>query len=190
MLFKRRTPEPLLSKIHNKIWPRMGWARFGRYLKLRTLRIPDSAHSIAAGLALGVAVSWTPTLGLHLLQVAFFCWLLRGNFFAGVIGSLVGNPWTFPLFFWMAYHVGKTILWTLGFGDVFYDLPGPLSLEEMMDQKLRILLPMLLGGYVCAGITFPTAYYFFRGMIKAARAARKLRITRQAHRAAKEVTEE
>lgn len=188
MLFKRRNPLPILRKIRNVLWPEMGWKRTFRYLKHRTVRIPDSSHAIAAGLAIGCAVSWTPTFGTHLIQCAFFCWVLRGNWIAAFLGTAFGNPWTFPFLFWVAYQVGKGVFWAMGYGDYFQELPGPLPLEDMMGHPMRVLLPMLIGGYVCAIISFPLFYYPFLYMIKGARAARRLRIERKAHLVAKEVT--
>lgn len=61
-------------------------------------------------------------------------------------------------------------------------------MEEMMDQPMKIYLPMLVGGYICAVVTFPAFYYTFYYMIKGARTARRKRIERKVHKVAKEVT--
>ena len=188
MILKRRTKETLISRIRNALWPKMGWARTLRYYKHRSIRISDSTHSIAAGLAIGCAVSWTPAFGTHLIQAAFFCWLFRGNWIAAFLGTAFGNPWTFPFLFYIGYYVGKAVFWIFGFGDYFADLPGPISLEDMMQSPMHLLFPMMVGGYICAAITAPIFYYFFYSTIKAARIARKLRIQRIAHKVAKEVT--
>lgn len=188
MLFKRRKPLSFLAKIRNILWPRMGWVRTFRYLKHRTIRIPDSAHAIAAGLAIGCAISFTPTFGTHLIQCAFFCWVLRGNWLGAFVGSAFGNPWTFPFLFWIAYQVGVGVFWLFGYGYYFDDLPGPLAMEEMIHYPMKFYLPMLVGGYVCAVVSFPAFYYSFYGMVKGARAARKAQLERKAHKVAKEVT--
>ena len=31
---------------------------------------------------------------------------MRGNLIAATVGSVVGNPWTFPIFFFIAYKIG------------------------------------------------------------------------------------
>lgn len=188
MILKRRKKQPLWNKLRNLLWPRMGWGRTLRYYKHRTIRISDSTHSIAAGLAIGCAVSWTPAFGTHLIQAAFFCWIFRGNYIAAIIGTAFGNPWTFPFLFWIGYHVGKVVFWLFGFGDYFQDLPAPLGMEELMDHPMKVLFPMIVGGYICAAVTSPALYYLFYSMIKGARLARKLRIQRKAHKVAKEVT--
>ena len=166
MLFKRRNPIPLLKKIRNILWPQMGWKRTFRYLKYRTIRIPDSNHAIAAGLAIGCAISWTPTFGTHLIQCAFFCWLLRGNWVASFLGTAMGNPWTFPFLMWIAYQVGKGVFWIMGYDTFFNEMPDPVPLENMANHPMKNFIPMLVGGYVCAIVTFPGFYYGFYYMIK------------------------
>lgn len=188
MLFKRRNPLPLLHKIKNVLWPGMGWTRTARYFKHRTLRIQDSAHAIAAGLAIGCAVSWTPAFGTHLLQCFFFCWLFRANWFAAFIGTAFGNPWTFPFLLWISYQVGVFFFEMMGWTGTFKDLAEPVPLENMMDHPMKILVPMLAGGYIVGIMTFPAFYYPFYYFIKGAQAARRMRITRKAHRAAMDVT--
>lgn len=188
MLFQRREPLSRMARLRNIIWPRMGWGRTLRYLKHRAIRIPNSTYSIAAGLSIGCVVSWTPTLGVHLIQCVFFCWILRANWLASFLGSLFGNPWTFPVLFWISYQVGKAVFELLGYGGLFHELPDPVPMEEMMDQPMKIYLPMLVGGYICAVVTFPAFYYTFYYMIKGARTARRKRIERKVHKVAKEVT--
>lgn len=188
MLFKRRNPIPLLMKARNILWPQMGWKRTFRYLKFRTVRIPDTTHSIAAGLAIGCAVSWTPTFGTHLIQCAFFCWLLRGNWIAAFLGTAFGNPWTFPFLMWVAYQVGKGAFWLFGYGDFFHEMPDVVPLEDMANHPMKTFIPMLVGGYICAMATFPAFYYAFYGMIRGARAARKKRMEMKAHEHAQQVT--
>lgn len=64
-------------------------------------RLHGSPYSIAAGFACGVAVSFTPFIGLHLIIAAITAWIIRGNVLSSAIGTLIGNPWTFP-FIWIA----------------------------------------------------------------------------------------
>ena len=64
-------------------------------------RLKGTPYSIAAGFACGVAVSFTPFIGLHLVLAAITAWIIRGNVVSSAIGTIVGNPWTFP-FIWVA----------------------------------------------------------------------------------------
>ncbi len=186
MLFKRRIAEPWKQKVRNIIWPSMGFRRVLDYYKYRSIRIPASEHSIAAGLAFGCLVSWTPTFGTHLLQCALFCWVTRTNFIASVIGSAFGNFLTTPFLMLISYHVGKIILSVFG-----YDDPLPHLTDEFTDETLekpKIFLPTLIGGYAVGIATFPLFYYPFYYMVKGARAARKMRIQRRVHQDGIEVT--
>lgn len=70
------------------------------------------------GLAVGVAVTFTPMYGLHFLTAAIVAVVLRGNIIAAVIATFVGNPLTFPIIAVFCYSLGA---WILG-----YDLDGPV----------------------------------------------------------------
>ena len=64
-------------------------------------KMKASNYEIAAGVACGVAISFTPFVGFHLLLAAITALLLRASVTASALGTLVGNPWTFP-FIWAA----------------------------------------------------------------------------------------
>lgn len=197
MLFKRRVKESRWAKIRNLIWPRMGWRRVGLYYKNRTVRIPDSEYSIAAGLAFGCAISWTPTFGTHLLQCALFSWLTKANWVAAFLGSALGNPWTTPFMMVISFYVGKALLVATGHGhfvhmdkdvqgtfEVFFAglVHGHATYASFAKTFWEYIFPALLGGYTMALATFPLFYYPFYGMIKAARLARLARIQHIVHK--------
>ena len=77
--------------------------------KHRITKIKDFPESVAVGMAWGVAVSFTPLLGFHLLICYLGTWLMRGNLIAATVGTVVGNPWTFPFIFYLDYKIGTTI---------------------------------------------------------------------------------
>ena len=83
--------------------------KFFRFFKLQTykvIRIKDFPESVAIGLAWGAAVSVTPLLGLHLIICYTGTWIMRGNLIAATVGTIFGNPWTFPIFFYLDYKIG------------------------------------------------------------------------------------
>ncbi len=180
----------------------MGLRRLAGYYKRRTIRIPASEHSIAAGLAFGCLVSWTPTFGTHLIQCAIFSWISKTNLLAGFVGSAFGNPWTTPMLMIISYHVGKALFIATGHGDFIAPDANSLTLREFMRTLIdgdftwslltanfhELFLPTLVGGYTMGLATFPLFYYPFYYMIKGARAARRLRIEQKFHREAVEVT--
>jgi uncharacterized protein (DUF2062 family) len=188
MLFKRRDAEPLPKKIGNLIWPKMGFRRVLDYYKHRSIRIPASDHSIAAGLAFGCLVSWTPLFGTHLIQCLLFCWLTRTNVIAAFIGTAFGNLLTTPFLMLVAYHVGKFILSMLGFDVGIHHVDPTMGMTEEAFERPKIFLPTLVGGYTVGILTFPLFYYPFYYMVKGARAARRNRIEQKIHKEAQEVT--
>ena len=109
-MFRRRKQHPALQRIGYLIWPRTGWSRAFTYLWHRIARLRGTPHGIAAGLASGAAVSFTPFLGMHFILAAITGFLTRGNFFAAMVGTGVGNPWTFPLIWLWTYHLGVRML--------------------------------------------------------------------------------
>lgn len=158
----------------------MSFRRVVNYYKFRSVRIQASEHSIAAGIAFGCLVSWTPTFGTHLLQCALFCWLTRTSFIASVIGSAFGNFLTTPALMLIAYHAGKVILTVLGYDHLLVSHTIDAVTEETLESD-KIFMPTLIGGYAVGIITFPIYYYASFYTVKAARAARRQRIERNIH---------
>jgi uncharacterized protein len=82
----------------------------GTFVVKRVLRLSGTPHSIAAGVACGVAISFTPFIGFHLLGAFLLCLLVRGNYIAAAVGTLVGNPWTLPFMWVAAYELGHALM--------------------------------------------------------------------------------
>lgn len=173
MIFKRRDKEPVISKIRNLVWPKSGWKRAFIYYKHRILRLPHDTHDIAMGLASGCVVSWTPTFPFQILQCFVFCKVVKANFPAAILGTVFGNPWTFPILFTIAYQVGQYFLDITGLEDVFIMLAGETDLFRQDGFWLSNFLPTLIGGYIMAVVTFPLFYYGFYYLVTAGRASRK-----------------
>ena len=154
----------------------MGIKRSVRYIKHRLLRVADSTHSIALGLAIGFGVSFTPILGTHFIQAGILAYIFRGNIFAAMMGTFVGNPWTFPFFWWAGYSFGSFLFGVFGIEGTGV-LPEHPSMSVLWDvlksQPLTLFLPWLLGGYILAAASVPAVYpvYFF--LVKAGKKARK-----------------
>jgi hypothetical protein len=108
-VFRRRDPIPLWQRLRRWLWPNIGWRRTGAYLFKRVTRLSGTPHSIAAGVACGVASSFTPFIGFHLLGAFLLCLLVRGNYVAAAVGTLVGNPWTLPFMWVVAYKLGHAL---------------------------------------------------------------------------------
>ena len=109
-MFRPRVAPGFWQKLRGWLWPSMGWWRLGKYIIHRLARLDDSSQRLARGFASGVAISFTPLFGGHLVLAAALAWLTRGNIIAALLGTLVGNPVTFPLMWAVTYPSG---LWLL-----------------------------------------------------------------------------
>ena len=119
--------------------------RFISYYKLKLARLPASPHAIAAGFACGSMVSFTPLLGLHFLLAIVFAYIIRGNYVAALLGTIVGNPITFPFIWGLIYKVGAFVTSTKQ-----KELNHEINFDMIITQTYEIFLPMLLGGAILA----------------------------------------
>lgn len=140
-MFRSRHRPSSLQRARAMVWPKSGWKRAGTYVAHRIRRLPGSPYSIAAGFACGVGISFTPFIGVHFVGAAAIAWLMGGNLFASAIGTVIGNPWTFPIIWVTSYKLGHFVL-----GGADADLPDQLSMAYIFDNPGAVLLPMTVGG--------------------------------------------
>ncbi len=174
-MFRRRNPLPLLIRIRELVWPSGGWRRASLYLAHRVRRLPGTPYRIAAGFASGAAISFTPFLGFHFIGAALLTILLRGNLLASAVGTVVGNPWTFPFIWIWIYTVGQLLLG----GEIVSNLPGVLSFTNIFEHPLDILWPMTVGGVPTAIVAWIAFYWPIRGAVAEYQHARRRRMRRQ-----------
>lgn len=91
-------------------------------------------QSIAAGFACGVAVTFTPFLGFHCILAVIIAWFIRSNVLAAAIGTVTGNPWTFPFIWISVLYTGRRIL-----GDE-YDPNAQVDFLHFFEKSTRALL--------------------------------------------------
>ena len=140
--------------------------RFFSYYKFKLARLPASSYAISAGFACGSMVSFTPLLGFHFILAVVFAYLLRANYIAALIGTIVGNPISFPFIWGLIYKVGAFIV------DKPEDNLRPnINFEIIINQTYDIFIPMLVGGAVLAipiwVITYFITYSFVSSFKKA-----------------------
>ena len=169
----------------------MGFKRTFIYIKHRLVRLRDTTHSIAVGMASGACMSFTPLVGIHFVQSLILTWLLRGNYLGAIIGTFVGNPWTFPLMWYAAYKLGIVLFSAFGVSN-FAPLPDNLTFWTLMDiiveEPMRLFVPWALGAYICAAISWPVYYLAFYYIIKEAKIARERLREHRLHRTARDIT--
>jgi len=141
---------------------------------------------VAAGLACGAAVSFLPLPGLHFFLGALMALLLRGSLIASTVGTIVGNPWTFP-FIWLAgYRIGDWMgvgggadVGAAGLGarlgEVFRDVWNGQFASAAI-ESWPVLAPTLLGGAILGAVAGAVAYGGTRLGVTTYKARRKQRL--------------
>jgi uncharacterized protein (DUF2062 family) len=144
----------------------------------RRLRgIEATPHAIAAGFATGAAVSLSPLIGLHLVLGVALALLIRGNVLASAIGTLVGNPWTFPVIWLATYHIGALLLPEYAAGPIGTDTLARIAEDlttSIVNLDLSLLattlwplwLSMLVGSIPLGVIAWAAIYCLLRWLLR------------------------
>ncbi|WP_336081140.1 DUF2062 domain-containing protein [Thalassospira sp. CH_XMU1448-2] len=207
-MFRRRVKPSSLQKIRNVVWPRGGWRRSSQYFAHRVARLPGTPYSIASGFAIGAAVSFTPFIGFHFVISALISLITRSNVVASLLGTIVGNPWTFP-FIWLwlytcgnwilganetsnAVHFDMAVLWDfvvlgvsyVGGGLIFgrWDPADHETLGHLWISIVDIIWPMLVGCVPTSIIVWALFYFPVRRAVIIYRHNRILRRMKKTER--------
>ena len=130
--------------------------------------MPASNYAISSGFACGSMVSFTPLLGLHFILALIFAYLIRGNLIAALIGTVVGNPLTFPFIWWLIYKVG-TFVTTIK----HVTLSNKINFEMIVNQTYEIFFPMFVGGIIIAPLVWITTYFVIYSFISSYKKRKK-----------------
>jgi uncharacterized protein (DUF2062 family) len=156
-VFRRRHPIPFWQRLRHSLWPERGWRRAANYLLMRIKRLPGTPHSIAAGFACGIFISFTPFLGFHFIASMLLTFLVRGNYVAAAVGNMIGNPWTLPFMWLTSYQLGVLILGP----EAGIRTPADVdawTIAWVTNNFGRLFWPMTVGG-IPAGLVAALACY-------------------------------
>ena len=156
MLFKRRDSESMAERLRVHLWPRRSWARSSRYIAYRLRRLKATPHAIALGFAVGAFWAVTPFFGVHVALAVAIAWVLGGSMVAAILGTFLGNPLTYPLFWYTTYEMGTLMLGSDA--ERPGDLPATLA-DGSVAQLWPIIKPMSLGA-IPIGIAVAVLCYF------------------------------
>ena len=109
MPFGRKKKKRLITSFLNFIKALFAFSRTKKYISLSIKRIKGTPQALSLGLATGIAISFTPFIGLHALLAIFISWVIGGSMAAALIGTLFGNPWTFPFIWYFTFEIGQLI---------------------------------------------------------------------------------
>ena len=130
--------------------------------------MPASNYAISSGFACGSMVSFTPLLGLHFILALIFAYLIRGNLIAALIGTVVGNPLTFPFIWGLIYKVG-TFVTTIK----HVTHSNEINFEMIVNQTYEIFFPMFVGGIIIAPLVWITTYFVIYSFISSYKKRKK-----------------
>ena len=199
-MFRRRERKPLPMRVREAFLPRRGWGRSIEYLRHRVSRIPDTPHRIALGFACGVIASFTPFFGFHFFLAAGLAWALRANMIAGLIGTIAGNPVTFPIIASVSLNLGRRIL---GYGVTGRDFGrvtdalaegaeglwanllalfgrGESHWERLVPLLTDVVLPWTIGGLLPGLVAAVASYFLLRPLVAAYQSRRRSRLLARA----------
>jgi uncharacterized protein len=185
-MFRRRARPSAIKIVQVFLWPRTGWRRAGEYLWHRLHRLPGTPHSIAAGFACGAAMSVTPLLGVHIFIAGALAWLIGGNVVASAFGTILGNPWTFPVIWLTTYYLGSVMVGNgipsgedaLNFTDMFSGLIRSMIEADgalFMERVWPVWWPMIVGSIPSALFTGTVVYFVFYRLVEVYQRRREAR---------------
>jgi uncharacterized protein (DUF2062 family) len=178
MLFRRRQQQDPMTRLRAALWPSVSWSRSAQYFRKRVVRLAGSPHSVALGFAIGVAVAFTPFLGLHIVIGIGIAYLAGASLVAAALGTAVANPLTIPFILASTYRIGRFFVGgPARFGNGS-DVPANLA-EKALHAIWPVIKPMMIGAIPLGLATGIAAYVV---VLLATRAFRAVRTERLAAR--------
>ncbi len=162
-----------------KIFSWQWWIEQGQKIALKLKNMKGSPSEIAAGTAMGTAITFTPFVGLHLVLAIVLAWIFKVNPMAAALGTILGNPWTFP-FIWLAVlFTGKMMLgmeydsslqvdFVHFFSKAFKALMN-FDFDLFFSDIWPILFPMIIGCLPYFIVVWLLTYFFVKKILEGAR---------------------
>ena len=135
-------------------------------------KLRGSPKAIAGGLALGMFIAFTPTIGLQVILAALFATIFNLNRASAIIAVWVTNPVTIPIIFTFNYWVGRMIISGPPVSEVakslldFVKLMASFDIWEVMGQFLafmqlgkEVLIPLTIGSILVGSCVAVVTYY-------------------------------
>ncbi len=116
-------------------------------------------RSVAGGMALGVFIAMTPTIGIHMTAAVLAALVLRVNIPVAVAACWIVNPVNAPFVYYMEYKVG---VWLVGAGTPS-DMAGMAGYGKMFHSFLGVARPLFFGtlvmGVPAAVLAYALTYF-------------------------------
>ena len=131
------------------------WKRgYDRFLKIR-----GQPREIALGLAVGIFVAMSPTMGLQMAIAIFLAGLFKWNKISAALGVWVTNPLTAPFIYGITYLVGASFIHI----PITQSVPAELTTTKivlLLSKAPEIMWALTIGGGI-VGLPLAVLTYFF-----------------------------
>lgn len=129
-----------------------------RRLYERFIRIRGEPREVALGLALGVFIGMTPTVGVQTPIAIFFAALFKWSKLSAAIGVWISNPVTVPIIYSITYITGTKVL---NLEPVFNMPLSPTwsTVKTMFQEAPRAFGAMTVGGLILGVPTAIVSFY-------------------------------
>lgn len=135
------------------MYRRLSFVRQGKLNLLRFLRLQGAPDEIAKGVAIGIFVGMTPTLGVQMVIAIFVAIWLKQNKIAAALGVWITNPVTAAPIYALQYESGRRLLQMPRL-----QFPEELTFEAMKTLGWDLMGPLLFGSLIYAVICSIIAY--------------------------------
>jgi len=136
------------------------------YLKI--VRLRETPEEISRGMALGLFIGMTPTMGFQMPIALAASTIFKENKIASVLGVWITNPLTAPAIYFFNYKIGALVM---GKDAAF---PASTGLETLVSMGADIVLPLWLGGFIVGTIVGVAGYFGTLRAVRVYRAKRDL----------------
>ena len=148
-----------------RAWYQHRRRKLKRFVYHYLLHADDPPQRLALGMAVGMFVAFTPTVGVQMVVAGFLSWLLRANKAVSVAVVWISNPATMIPIYWYCYHIGCAILTLEPIDRVWWaGLTTPPegwlpAVKFYWSQLVTIAGPLWLGGCVVGIVCGYGSYY-------------------------------
>lgn len=152
--------------------------RVRRYIYHNVLHADDPPHRLALGAAIGMFVTFTPTVGFQMMINVFLAWLLRANKAIGLPIVWISNPATIVPLYYTCYVLGRVMLnWEPVSELWWHQLAQPpagwwSAVAFYWSRLIEIAAPLWLGSVVIGLLLAYPTYYILYWVIRAYRLRR------------------
>ena len=168
------------------------YRRLSFFVVHRILRTDDSPSRIARGVAIGIFLAWLPLIGLQMLLVLAFSFILRANKVVGLPIVWISNIFTLGPIYYPSYLLGSAILKSQVVGPKSFEnhfreifsssLPWSGRIKESADLLFgELFYPTFIGSLIIGSLLALPCYFL---TIRAIKRHRQHRINRRAKRLA------